>query len=68
MYVLFLCMGAWTEAPVTQHIIFKIIPWKNKGIFDALNDIIDNMKLLQLMDLIGNINRAVSIVRKWIFD
>ena len=38
--------------------------WKQKGTFDALNDISDNVTLFQLMDSIGNVNHAVSIFGK----
>ena len=34
----------------------------------ALNGISDRVTLLQFMDSIGNINHAVSIFAKWIFD
>ena len=47
---------------------YKIIQWETKVSFDALNDISNHVKLMQLMESIGNENQAVSIVVKWIFD
>ena len=36
--------------------------------FDILHDISENVTLLQLMDSVGNVNNAVSIIGYWIFD
>ena len=51
-----------------QSLRYNIIKWKNQGSFDSLKDISYYIKLLQLMHLIGNVNHAVSIVGKCIFD
>ena len=42
--------------------------WKVKGSFDILNDISENFTLVKLIDTVGNLNHAVSIVGHWIFD
>ena len=45
-----------------QHIHFNMKQWKVKGRFDIHNDISENVTLLKLMDTVGNVNNAVSIV------
>ena len=42
--------------------------WFNKGAFDILNYISENVTLVQLMETLGNVNHAISIVGYWIFD
>ena len=42
--------------------------WKVKGGFDILNDISEQFTLVKLIDTVGNLNHAVSIVGNWIFD
>ena len=36
--------------------------------FDILNDISDFFPLVQLMDTLGNVNNATSILSYWIFE
>ena len=38
------------------------------GTFDIMNNISEHFTLLQLMDSLGNVNNAVSVVGMWIFD
>ena len=38
------------------------------GSFDILTDISEHVILLQLMDSLGNVNHAISVVGYWIFD
>ena len=40
----------------------------NKGAFDVLNDICENVTLVQLMYSKVNVNNSISIVVYWIFD
>ena len=40
---------------------------KKQVSFDIIIDISENVTLVQLMDIVGNINNAVSIVGYWIF-
>ena len=36
--------------------------------FDVLNDISANFTLVQLMESLGNVNHAISILGHWIFE
>ena len=36
--------------------------------FDTLNDIRDHVVLVQLIDTAVNVNNAVSIIGRWIYD
>ena len=38
------------------------------GDYKILEDISVNFTLVQLMDSLGNVNRAISVVGSWIFD
>ena len=38
------------------------------GDYKILEDISANVTLVQLMDLLGNVNHAISVVGSWIFD
>ena len=51
-----------------QHLRYNLNKWKNKGTFDILNDIIENVTLVQLIKTLGNGNHVISIVCYWIFD
>ena len=46
---------------------YKLIKYKNKGEFKILEDISANFTLGQLMDSLGNLKHAISIVGIWIF-
>ena len=41
---------------------------EKQGSFDILRSISENVTLVQLMDIVGNFNHAVSIFGYWIFD
>ena len=47
---------------------YKLIKYKNIGDYKILEDISANVTLVQLMDSIGNVNHAISVVCNWIFD
>ena len=51
-----------------QHLIYKLKKWKNKGAFDILNEISENVTLVHLMNTLGNVNHAITIVGYWVFD
>ena len=51
-----------------QHLRYNLKKWKNKGAFDILNDISENVTLVQLMDTPGNVNHAIIILGYWISD
>ena len=42
--------------------------YKKKGDYKILEDVSANVTLVQLMDSIGNVNHAISVVGNWIFD
>ena len=51
-----------------QRLIYNIKTWRNKGDFDILNEISENVTLVQLTNTIGNVNHDISIVGYCIFD
>ena len=51
-----------------NHLSYNMKKWKNKGGFDILNDISENVTLVQLMDTQVNVNHSISILGFWIFD
>ena len=38
------------------------------GYYDILTDMSEHVTLVQLMDYLGNVNHAISVVGYWIFD
>ena len=53
---------------VEQNLRYNLTIWKLNDALDILNDISENLTLVQLMDSLGNLNRAISILGHWIFD
>ena len=47
---------------------YKLIKYKKMGDYKILEDISANVTLVQLMDSLGNVNHAISVVGYWIFD
>ena len=47
---------------------YKLIKYKKMGDYEILEDISANVTLVQLMDSLGNVNHAISVVGSWIFD
>ena len=47
---------------------YKLIKYKKIGNYKILEDINANVTLVQLMDSLGNVNHAISVVGSWIFD
>ena len=47
---------------------YKLIKYKKMGDYKILDDISANVTLVQLMDSIGNVNHAISVVGNRIFD
>ena len=47
---------------------YNLIKYKKKGIYIILEYISKHITLVQLMDSLGNVNHAISVVGKWIFD
>ena len=51
-----------------QNLQYNMTIWNKYDAFDVQNDIIEDVTLVQLMYLLGNMNFAISIVGHWIFD
>ena len=51
-----------------QNLQYNLTIWKKNNDFDILNDINEDVTLVQLMDSLGNVNHAISVVGYWIFD
>ena len=51
-----------------QNLIYNLTIRKKNDAFDILNEISENVTLVQLMETLGNVNHAISIVGYWIFD
>ena len=51
-----------------QHLRYNLKKRAKKVTFDILNDISKNVTLVQLIDNLGIVNHAISIVGYWIFD
>ena len=47
---------------------YNLIKYKKKGKYKILEDISENVTLVQLMDSLVNVNHAISVVRKYIFE
>ena len=46
---------------------YKLIKYKKMGEYKILENISANVTLFQLMDSLGNVNHAISVVGSWIF-
>ena len=51
-----------------QTLQYHLKIWKKNNDFDILNNIIEYVTMVQLMDSLGNVNNAISVVGYWIFD
>ena len=51
-----------------QNLQYNLTRWKENDDFDILNDISEDVTLVQLMDSLGNVTHAISVVGYWIFD
>ena len=47
---------------------YNLIKYKKKGLYKILEEISKYVTLVQLMDSLGNVNHAISVVVKCIFD
>ena len=47
---------------------YSLVKYKKKGSYDIVIDISKNVTLVQLIYSLGNVYRAISVVRYWIFD
>ena len=51
--------------PMVHYILRK---YKKKGSYDITTNISEHVILVQLMDYLGKVNNAISVVGYWIFD
>ena len=51
-----------------QKIQYNLTIWRGNDSFDTLNEISEIFTLVQLMEALGNVKHAISIVGHWIFD
>ena len=49
-------------------VYYSLRKYKDMGSYDILTDISEHDTLFQLMDYLGNVNHAISVVEYWIFD
>ena len=47
---------------------YSLMKYKKMGDYKILEDISANITLVQLMDSLGNMNQAISVVGSWISD
>ena len=47
---------------------YSLRKYKKMGSYDIMTYISENVTLVQLMDYLGNVNRAISVLGYWIFD
>ena len=47
---------------------YNLIKYKKMREYKILEDISKNFTLVKLMDSLGNVNYAISVVGNWIFD
>ena len=52
----------------TPKVYYILKKYKNRGSYYILTDISEHVTLFQLMDSLGNLNHAISVVGYWIFD
>ena len=47
---------------------YSLKKYKNMGSYDILTYISEHVNLVKLMDSLGNVNHAISVVGYWVFD
>ena len=47
---------------------YNLIKYKKMHEYKMLEDIIENVNLVQLMGILGNVNHAISVIENWIFE
>ena len=57
-----------TRNKVEQRLCYKLEKWKKAGTSDIMNNISKNVTLVKLVDSLGNVSHAVSVVEKCIYD
>ena len=51
-----------------QQLRYKLETWNKTGTFYIMNNISERVTVVQLMDSLGSVKHALSVVGKWIFD
>ena len=51
-----------------QRVYYIPRKYKKMGYYDIMTDISEHITLVQLVDSLVNVNRAISVVGYWIFD
>ena len=49
-------------------VYYSLRKYKKNGYYDILDDISEHVTLVQVMDSLGNVNHAISVIEYWIFD
>ena len=47
---------------VEQNLQYNLTIWKKNNYFDILNEISEDVTLVQLMNSLGNVNHAISVI------
>ena len=53
---------------VEPRVYYILRKYKKKVSCDILTDISEHVTLVQLMDYLGNVNHAISVVGYWLYD
>ena len=53
---------------IFEEVYYSLRKYKKKGFYDVMTDMSENVTLVQLMDSLGNVNHAISVVGYRIFD
>ena len=53
---------------VETRVHYLLMKYKKMGDYEILENISAKFTLVQLMDSLGNVNHAISVVGSWIFD
>ena len=53
---------------IKPRVYYSLAKYKQKGSYDILKEISEIVTLVQLMNSLGNVNHAISVVGYWIFD
>ena len=56
------------ELKSKPRVYYSLSKYKKMGSYDILTEISEHISLVQLMDSLGNLNHAISVVGCWIFD
>ena len=49
-------------------VYYSLSKYKKKIYYDIMTDISEHVTLVSLIDYLGNVNHAISVVGYWVFD